>query len=442
MKDTIKNFRFSVNISKTIKQDSPNAASGALPDLYVEGYASTMDLDRQGDIIMSGALNKAADLLVSVNNTVFFGHEYSLENSVGRIVDAKVDDKGLKVTIFVSAWSSELRQKIEEGIINKFSIGGSVLKDKVISKKDAIRAGLVTEECPFDKIRLIEEMELFEVSFVGVPANPNAYVVNSFRKALEALYEGSKEEKAMVIEQVSKEEIKEVVEKAASTEVEKAAVPTHSPAKAPEDMPWNGDEAEMHLRAWAGGPEKDKIDWTKYKWGFAWYDEANVENFGSYKLAHHDVVNGEMVTVLRGVETAFAVMNGAMGGVHMPDKDREGVYRHLEDHYKEFGKEAPERKTNIHEEKKMEDNKDEKKEDIKEEKKEEAKETKKEHVAPCDDPECQDPACVEARNKKAEAPAEEKKEVKEEKEEKAEKPEEHKSEKKEKSIVTGKHVLS
>ena len=183
-------------------------------DFYVEGYASTSNLDRQGDIIILDALKDAAKELVNVNNTVFYGHSYDLSNAVGRIVEASVDDIGLKVKIFVSSWAKELRTKLKEGIINKFSIGGKVVDDETISKEEAIRRGLVDNNCPFDKIHVIKKLELYEVSFVGVPANPEAQVL-SLVKALENLYkggEGMEERKDLEqekIEQKQEEEKKE-----------------------------------------------------------------------------------------------------------------------------------------------------------------------------------------------------------------------------------------
>jgi HK97 family phage prohead protease len=175
-----KAFRFSVDIIK---------ASGDLnQDFFVDGYASTSALDRQGDIIVEQALKDAADALVSTNSTVFFGHTYDLQNSVGRIVEAIVDTKGLKVKIFVSTCAQELRTKLKEGVISKFSIGGRVISNRTIPRQEAISQGLMTPECPFDEINLIEKMELFEVSFVGVPANAEAQVVDTFAKSMQKLF--------------------------------------------------------------------------------------------------------------------------------------------------------------------------------------------------------------------------------------------------------------
>lgn len=44
---------------------------------------------------------------------------------------------------------------------------------------------------------------------------------------------------------------------------------------------------------------------------------------------------------LEGRELGDAGARRRTGGVDIPDPDREDVYRHLEHHYREFGKEPP-----------------------------------------------------------------------------------------------------
>ena len=114
--------------------------------------------------------------------------------------------------------------------------------------------------------------------------------------------------------------------------------------KAPEERPWNADAAEQRLRRWAssdGSGEKDKIDWSKYREGFAWYDDNEPENFGSYKLPHHDIVDGRFAVVWRGVSAAAAALMGARGGVHLPPRDVDDVRAHIARHYREFGRTPP-----------------------------------------------------------------------------------------------------
>ena len=222
-----KAFRFTVDIVKKAGQIDGK--------FFVEGYASTSDLDRQGDIISPGALEQAAKGLKEVNSTVFFGHEYDLGNSVGKIVDASVDMIGLKVKIFVSSWAKELRTKLNEGVISKFSIGGRVLQDHVISREIAIEQGLMSPDDPFNFITIIDEIELFEVSFVGVPANPHAMVSHTLAKALHEIHEDKKKEGG---DKMSEKDIKQVEPK---EEIVEKAEPTHKCT----DCDWKGSETDL-----------------------------------------------------------------------------------------------------------------------------------------------------------------------------------------------------
>lgn len=125
---------------------------------------------------------------------------------------------------------------------------------------------------------------------------------------------------------------------------EKAVAPHEAP-KAPEEREWDANAAEQRIRKWAssdGSGDKDKIDWGKYRQAFAWYDSEDPENFGSYKLPHHDVIDGRLCVVWRGVAAAMQALRGARGGVDIPQEDRRAVYTHLANHYRQFGREPPE----------------------------------------------------------------------------------------------------
>ena len=128
----------------------------------IEGYASTYDVDRQYEVITPEAMQKAVADLLTTNTTIFYEHKHE-QFPVGRILDAKVDEKGLWIKVLISETANEVWTLIKEGILNKFSIGGKVID---YYKK-------------FDKslgrdITYITKMELYEVSVVGLPANQNA----------------------------------------------------------------------------------------------------------------------------------------------------------------------------------------------------------------------------------------------------------------------------
>ena len=111
-----------------------------------------------------------------------------------------------------------------------------------------------------------------------------------------------------------------------------------------EGSSWDADAAVARVRRWAsrdGSGDKETIDWGKYRRAFAWYDASNPENFGSYKLPHHDVVDGRLVVHKRGVYAAAAALQGARGGVGIPEGELEAVKRHIAAHYHQWGEKAP-----------------------------------------------------------------------------------------------------
>ena len=107
---------------------------------------------------------------------------------------------------------------------------------------------------------------------------------------------------------------------------------------------WDGAAAVQRLQKWAssdGSGNKDTINWAKYRRGFTWYDADDDENFGAYKLPHHDVVDGTLTCKWRGVTAAMGALMGARGGVDMPEADRKSVHRHLASHYDEWDMDPP-----------------------------------------------------------------------------------------------------
>ena len=107
------------------------------------------------------------------------------------------------------------------------------------------------------------------------------------------------------------------------------------------DEPWDKNRAIRELRDWAGGDDKEKINWEKYRQGFAWFDSKNPDNFGSYKLPHHYVQGEKLVASRRGIMAAAAAIMGARGGVQIPARHIDGVKRHIAAHYHDMDLKAP-----------------------------------------------------------------------------------------------------
>lgn len=118
-----------------------------------------------------------------------------------------------------------------------------------------------------------------------------------------------------------------------------SAIQSDLPINPNEDLAWDGASSAVAMARWAssdGSGDKDTIDWNKYRLGFLWYDEESPENFGSYKLGFADVFDGEPRAVWRGIATAYAVMQGSMGGVDIPDADRNAVMDVIASYYEKF----------------------------------------------------------------------------------------------------------
>jgi hypothetical protein len=104
------------------------------------------------------------------------------------------------------------------------------------------------------------------------------------------------------------------------------------------DREWDADAADKRVRRWAGADDGPN---TTYRDAHVWYDADQKDEFGSYKLLIADVVNGRLTAVPRGVMAAGAVMQGARGGVDLPENDVDRVKSHLAKYYDKMDETAP-----------------------------------------------------------------------------------------------------
>lgn len=99
------------------------------------------------------------------------------------------------------------------------------------------------------------------------------------------------------------------------------------------DRTWDGDAARMRLRTWAGGPDPEDMDFEKYRRGFLWYDTAEPDNLLSYKLPIADVIDGEVMAIPNGIIASAGNLQGARGGVDIPDADQETIKKQVSRYY-------------------------------------------------------------------------------------------------------------
>lgn len=137
--------------SKSIK-----AAEGDdVESLFVEGYASTNDVDRVGDVVPTSVWEKGIQNYLN-NPVILAFHDH--RQPVGRMVEHKIDSKGLFIKARVSPADEKIYNKVKDEVITGFSVSFRVLDAEYNSQAEVF---------------IIKELELLEISLVSVPANQN-----------------------------------------------------------------------------------------------------------------------------------------------------------------------------------------------------------------------------------------------------------------------------
>jgi len=138
--------------SSFIKSDTTD---GKTTSITIEGYASTDDVDRQGDIVPASVWKKGIQNYLK-NPVILAYHDHS--EPVGRMVDHRVDSKGLWVKARISSAAGEVFDLVKDGILTAFSIGFRIVDAEYDAAKELF---------------VVKELELHEISVVSVPANQN-----------------------------------------------------------------------------------------------------------------------------------------------------------------------------------------------------------------------------------------------------------------------------
>ncbi len=138
-------------------------------DRIVTGYASTDDVDRQNDIVEPSAFAQTMPLYMK-NPIMFFGHDW-WNKPIGKILDYSIKEHGLWIKAQVSKTADDIWQLIKEGILKTFSIGFDILDSEDVDDKSQKGSYELVR-----KIRKITKLELYEISIVNIPANPQAVI--------------------------------------------------------------------------------------------------------------------------------------------------------------------------------------------------------------------------------------------------------------------------
>jgi len=186
----MKDMEFKITIPIDVKAKASEGDQTFLGT--IEGFASTIALDKYGDRITEKAQRKASKQLLYAG-TVFYNHLYH-ENPIGKVMESKyrsdkeTGKKGIFIKVGISKTAPDKWTLIEEGVLKSFSIGGK-MKDTKWEDNDGKQE------------RIVNEMDLYEVSVVTMPANDEASfstIAKQFIKSFEI-----KEEEEEVLEELS-----------------------------------------------------------------------------------------------------------------------------------------------------------------------------------------------------------------------------------------------
>jgi HK97 family phage prohead protease len=144
-----------ITLTSTFTKSNLPTKDISIDSIMIEGYASTIDTDRQGDIVPSTVWKSGVQNYLK-NPVILAYHDHS--EPIGRMVDHRIDSKGLWIKARISAAAGEVFNLIKDGVLTAFSIGFRI--------SDA-------EYNAATELFVVKELELHEISVVSVPANQN-----------------------------------------------------------------------------------------------------------------------------------------------------------------------------------------------------------------------------------------------------------------------------
>ena len=365
----------------------------------IEGIASSTSVDHYGTEMSIGALNnmcnqiKAGIPILPRHNSFASGGIAEWDEVIGRTIDAEIRAEAVKkgkgsdnfVLVVRSQLyaddkrSKELVKRLDRGEPIGQSIGGW-FEDITV---------LENEGGEIERI-IIQDVTLDHVAITRAPANPDSSGLANMSirsiidqaiknntgddevmpKTVETTVLDKTEEVVEVIERAKDEEdndyysLKEehaklkkafdlLEEEYATLKVSKEEKSVEASTEertitgfadlplAAEDVPW-----DWNTTAQDEVLGKGLDNWDRYKRAHLYLDPEKAQDSKSaYKLPFARMINGELRVVFRGVVAAMAALNGARGGVDMPDNEKPKAHAHLVKYYEKFGKDAPELKS-------------------------------------------------------------------------------------------------
>ncbi len=139
------------HLSSQFTKELPTAAD-EIDSIYITGYASCNTPDRSGDVVPSSVWENGMVNYLK-NPIVLAYHDH--DDPIGRMVEHKVDSKGLWIKARISA-AAEVFNLVKDNVLTAFSVSFRILDAEY---------NAITE------LFVIKELELVEISVVSVPCN-------------------------------------------------------------------------------------------------------------------------------------------------------------------------------------------------------------------------------------------------------------------------------
>lgn len=140
-------------LNSAFTKELPTAGE-TIESIFIEGYASTTDIDRSGDVVPQSVWEEGIKNYLK-NPIILAQHDH--DDPIGRTVEHKIDEKGLWIKARISA-AAEVFNLIKDEILTAFSIGFRILDAEYNAAAEVF---------------LIKKLELVEISVVSVPCNQN-----------------------------------------------------------------------------------------------------------------------------------------------------------------------------------------------------------------------------------------------------------------------------
>lgn len=150
----------------------------------VSGFATLNNLDRHGDIVTpeasKGAFERFRGNIREMHQPIAVGKILSFNEEDYYDAESGKNYKGVFVQAYISKGAQDTWEKVLDGTLTGFSIGGNIVTASM--EKD--------EDDANEERRVIKEYDLHELSLVDNPANPLANVFSIQKSGDELIFKG------------------------------------------------------------------------------------------------------------------------------------------------------------------------------------------------------------------------------------------------------------